>query len=100
MDCKASIRGLQGKRISLGYFPDAVSAAKKYDKAATEYWGPTAILNFPDGDNSNPTLGGAHNPSVDLPLGRGRGLDGPTTFGQLLPANAVSTLASRLETRP
>jgi hypothetical protein len=38
---------LNGKRISLGYFDDAIEAAKAYDAKATELFGEFASLNFP-----------------------------------------------------
>lgn len=36
------------KRIKLAQFKDEIEAALFYDKCALEYWGPTAIVNFPD----------------------------------------------------
>jgi hypothetical protein len=36
------------KDIYIGTFPDLISAAKAYDKKATELWGEYARLNFPE----------------------------------------------------
>jgi hypothetical protein len=36
-----------GKNIFLGHFSEETDAAKAYDRAATEYYGPFAHLNFP-----------------------------------------------------
>lgn len=38
---------LEGQAIYLGSFPDAISAAKAYDKAAVAYFGEFANPNFP-----------------------------------------------------
>lgn len=38
-----------GKQLSLGVYATAEEAAKAYDKAAKEYWGEYAYLNFPEG---------------------------------------------------
>lgn len=40
--------GVMGKIIELGFFCDAIEAAKAYDKAAIKYYGENALLNFPD----------------------------------------------------
>lgn len=40
------------KRINLGSFADATQAARAYDKAANQYFGEFAWLNFPDYKNS------------------------------------------------
>jgi hypothetical protein len=39
--------GTAGINIYLGCFPDPISAALAYDRAAILYWGKDAILNFP-----------------------------------------------------
>jgi hypothetical protein len=39
--------GVEGKSVYLGVFPTAIAAAKAYDKAAREYHGEFACLNFP-----------------------------------------------------
>jgi hypothetical protein len=36
------------RRISLGYFPDPINAARAYDQSAREHHGEYASLNFPD----------------------------------------------------
>jgi hypothetical protein len=38
---------VDGKRRHLGYFSDENMAAKAYDLAVLETWGPFAVLNFP-----------------------------------------------------
>jgi hypothetical protein len=48
---------LNGKRRSLGWFDDDVSAALAYDAAARELFGPYACLNFPDGHSVLPSNG-------------------------------------------
>jgi hypothetical protein len=42
---QASIR-IDGRLYRLGYFDDEVSAARAYDEAALEAWGPYAHLNY------------------------------------------------------
>jgi hypothetical protein len=37
-----------GRTIHLGYFSSDIDAARAYDVAAKNYFGPTAILNFPE----------------------------------------------------
>ena len=37
---------LEGRRITIGTFPDAFSAALAWDKAALEHCGPRSDLNF------------------------------------------------------
>lgn len=44
---------VEGKRTSLGYFPDPVDAAKAYDRAAKEHYGEFALLNFPEENHEN-----------------------------------------------
>lgn len=39
---------IDGKRVSLGYFPDPIDAAKAYDSAAKVHYGEFALLNFPE----------------------------------------------------
>lgn len=41
-----AIIGIQGKSIHLGYFSDAVEAAKAYDDSARKYHGEFARTNF------------------------------------------------------
>jgi hypothetical protein len=41
---------VEGKRINLGRFCDAVDAATAYDNAAIKYFGEFARLNFKPGD--------------------------------------------------
>ena len=42
--------GQEGKAASLGSFPEAVQAARAYDRAALKIRGPTATLNIPAAD--------------------------------------------------
>ncbi len=85
--------GLQGKKVYLGTFPDPVSAAKRYDEAAAEYRGAKAVLNFPSGHNSTPSLAGADHQAAELPLGGGCGQEGPAASEQLPPGNAKGSPA-------
>jgi hypothetical protein len=47
---QATIRA-KGKSIYLGIYRDPILAAKAYDRAAIEYYGEFARINFPKGDN-------------------------------------------------
>jgi hypothetical protein len=47
--------GVRGRRSKyLAYYDDPTDAARAYDRAALEYFGPFALLNFPANDNSMP----------------------------------------------
>ena len=46
----------EGRRVHLGYFEDAASAAMAYDDAAKKHFGEYARLNFPDPERDPPTL--------------------------------------------
>lgn len=45
---KAQITKGKGRNIYLGYFNDPADAARAYDRAAREYFGEYARLNFPE----------------------------------------------------
>lgn len=51
---------IDGKRTTLGFFPNAVDAAKAYDAAALEHHGEFAFLNFPEQGASYAERGGSH----------------------------------------
>lgn len=75
---EACICGLQGKSFWLGTFPDPVSAAKAYDKAALQKRGASATLNFPFGCDSLPSTAGAGTRSAE-PSSGGRGQEPPAS---------------------
>jgi hypothetical protein len=39
---------MNGKLRHLGYYEDEEDAARAYDRAAREAWGPNAVVNFPE----------------------------------------------------
>lgn len=78
-------------KFAFGTFRDPVNAAKRYDKVAVEYRGARALLNFPPGRISSPTLAGAHKQTAAMPLGVGDVQEWPATEPQLPPGNAEGT---------
>lgn len=53
---RARIGDGAAKRIHLGLFDDPIEAARAYDRAALQFYGPNAFVNFPANDN---TIAGA-----------------------------------------
>jgi hypothetical protein len=72
------MHGLQGVKHHLGTFTDPLEAAKCYDKAALKARGAAAVLNFPHGSITGPSLPGARRRPL-VPAGEGQGKAGPAT---------------------
>lgn len=78
----SSLHVLQGKQHYLGIFPDPVTAAICYDRAASRAHGTAAVLNFPPGRKPGPNpTGGVQSPVLQ---GAGRpGQEGTATNASL-----------------
>jgi hypothetical protein len=77
--------GSQGTHFFLGTFPDAVSAAIRYDAEAKRAHGRYALLNFRDGTQPLPTFTSTPIPYTLVPGGGGSGQEPQENEG-LLPA--------------
>ena len=46
---RAKVTTTDGLRLPLGYYSDEEEAARAYDRAARQFYGGSAEVNFPDG---------------------------------------------------